>query len=138
MTRQLAAGSFIISKFSFSEISTSSVRFYWSQFASKNYALSVQGFSIIILQRSHSDSLRFNGNDFHSFVKQPLDFQSIVVEFDSSIRWRSCNELFCEIIRPDIFPCSIARKVSSPEKSTHDLEKSRSYGGRKRKEPSCI
>jgi len=54
---------------------------YWSQFASKNYALSVQGFSIIILQRSHSDSLQFNWKDFQSFVKQPMDFQSIVVEF---------------------------------------------------------
>jgi len=47
---------------------------YWSQFASKNYALSVQGFSIIILQRSHSDSLQFNWKDFQSFVKQPMDF----------------------------------------------------------------
>jgi hypothetical protein len=57
------------------------VSFYWSQFASKNYALSVQGFSNIIIQRSHSDSLQFNWNDFQSFVKQPMDFQSIVVEF---------------------------------------------------------
>jgi len=46
----------------------------------------MQGFSIIIFQRSHSDSLQFNWNDFQSFVKQPMDFQFIVVEYNLSER----------------------------------------------------
>ena len=47
----------------------------------QNYSLSVQGFSIIIFKCSRSDTLQFNWDDFQSLVKQPMDFQSIVVEF---------------------------------------------------------